>query len=92
MPIPLILPTNEIRDLLILGLLHRGLIALITLTKPVLLDCVDTYVIVSNTFPRLRMPRNSCGKAGQRGGGNREPLTLVKKILVLLALPSTACS
>ena len=92
MPIPLVLPTNEIRDLLILCLLHCRLIALITLAKPVLLDCVDTCVIVSNIFPRLRIPPDPRWEAGQRSGGYRELLTFVEKILVLLALLSTASS
>jgi len=46
-PIPLVLPANEIRDLLILRLLDRRLIALITLAESVLLDCIDAYVTIS---------------------------------------------
>ena len=92
LPTPLILPTDEIRDLLILGLLHGRFIALITLAKTVLLDCIDTCVIVSNTLASLRIHRNPRWEAGQRSGGYREPLTLVKKILVLLTLLSTASS
>lgn len=44
---PLVLATNEIRDLLILRLFHGRLVALITLAKAVLLDSVDPYNHIS---------------------------------------------
>ncbi len=37
----LVLATDSVRDLLILGLLHGGLVALIALSETVLLHCVN---------------------------------------------------
>jgi hypothetical protein len=73
----LVLATDEVRDLLVLGLLNGVLVVLRTLAEELLLDEVDACGEMSV----LAMRSYLCNG-----------LTLVKAVLVLLALCSTASS
>ena len=56
----LILSTDEVGDLLVLGLFDGRFVVLLALTESILLDCIDTYENVQSVDNSVRFRQSLC--------------------------------